>query len=87
MEINTELKRAKQKANKMQLAVARLTEKERKLDAHKKIQFGGLVIKAGMNKYSKNVILGALIDAFYNIQNDKAALSFYKAKGDKAFLE
>ena len=87
MQTNTQLIKAKQKANRRQLEIAKLTEKERKLDAHRKIQFGGLVIKAGMDKFSKNVILGALIDAFHNIQNDEVALSLYKAKGDKAFLE
>lgn len=86
MQTNTQLIKAKQKTNRRQLEIAKLTEKERKLDAHRKIQFGGLVIKAGMDKYPKNVILGALIDAFQNINSDESALTLYKAKGDKAFL-
>jgi len=50
MQTNTQLIKAKQKANRRHLEIAKLTEKERKLDAHRKIQFGGLVIKAGMDK-------------------------------------
>ncbi|MEI6057000.1 MAG: conjugal transfer protein TraD [Lentisphaerota bacterium] len=86
MQTNTELIKARQKTNRSQLQLAKLTEKDRKLDAHRKIQFGGLVIKAGMDKYPKNIILGALIDALQNINSDESALTLYKAKGDRAFL-
>jgi len=87
MQNNTALIKTRQKVNRRQLELAKLTEKERKLDAHRKIQFGGLVIKARMDIYPKSVILGALIDAFQNINSDEAALKLYKAKGEKAFLE
>ena len=87
MQKNTAIIKTRQKINRKQLELAKLTEKERKLDAHRKIQFGGLVIKARMDIYPKSVILGALIDAFQNISSDKAALTLYKAKGEKAFLE
>ena len=86
MQTNDELLKAKQRASRKQLELARLSEKERKLDAHRKIQFGGLVIKAGIDKYPKNVILGVLIDGLDNIKFDEAALKLYTAKGDKAFL-
>ena len=46
-----------------------------------------LVKKAVAEDKPKSFILGALIDAFQNISSDKATLTLYKAKGEKAFLE
>jgi len=36
--------------------------KERKKDAHEKIQLGGLVVKAGLRNVNKAIILGALLE-------------------------
>jgi len=84
--MNAELLKAKQKVNRELLNLAKAKEKERKLDAHNKIQLGGLVIKAGMDIHPKSVILGALINALENIDTDSAALTLYRAKGERAFL-
>jgi hypothetical protein len=61
--------------------------KERKQDAHEKIQLGGLVVKAGLREMDKNVILGMLMDGVRNLekQNGIAYRDHYKELGDKAF--
>ncbi len=61
--------------------------KERKADTRRKIELGGLVIKAKMDEYAKKIILGALIDAFENLNKDKAYETLYSAKGEAAFME
>jgi hypothetical protein len=87
MKTNSELIKARQYANRAQLKLAREREKERKLDTHIKIQLGGLIVKSQMSGYSKAVILGALTDAFNNIQNDPDYERIYKLKGENAFLK
>lgn len=61
--------------------------KERKLDAHQKIQLGGLVVKAGLRDMDKNIILGMLIDGMKNMhkQNGAAYEGHYKELGDTGF--
>lgn len=60
--------------------------KQRKQDTRRKIELGGLVIKAKMNRYSKAIILGALIDALENLERDDAYQTLFKAKGEAAFM-
>lgn len=60
--------------------------KQRKQDTRRKIELGGLVIKAKMNRYSKAIILGALIDALENLERDDACKTLFKAKGEAAFM-
>ena len=84
--MTTELLKAKQKVNRELLNFAKAREKERKLDAHNKIQLGGLVIKSRMDIHPKSIILGALINALENIESDPGALTLYRAKGERAFL-
>ncbi len=85
MSSGKELKKAEQLYNRAALKLSRERERIRKNDIHNKIQLGGLVIKSGMDKYSKSVILGALIDAVNNIKNDPDYERIYKMKGDRAF--
>lgn len=60
--------------------------KERKRDARRKIEFGGLVIKAKMHKYPKDVILGALVYAVNQLKHDEASYKLFQYKGEAAFL-
>ena len=87
MKLNESLIKSRQKMNRTQMELAKAREQERKLDAHKKIQFGGLVLKSGMGEFPKAVILGALTDALQNIRNDRSFENLYKIKGEKEFLE
>ncbi len=58
----------------------------RKSDTRRKIEFGGLVIKAKIDKYSKAVILGALIDAVESIERDASYEKLFKAKAEAVFM-
>ena len=57
----------------------------RKADTYRKIQLGGLVIKAGMAEQPPAVILGALIEALQQMQSDPSRIARYKAIGDANF--
>jgi hypothetical protein len=64
--------------------------KKRKADTRRKIEFGGLVIKAGMDEFSKDIILGALLDSKQQIENSedgKDIKNLFKMKGQDAFLK
>jgi hypothetical protein len=86
LDTNRKIIKTKQKINKSKLQYARTKEKERKFDVHRKIQLGGLVIKAKIDNESKSIILGALIHAMEEINSDNKMKNFYKAKGDAAFM-
>jgi hypothetical protein len=61
--------------------------KARKADTRKKIEFGGLVIKAGMNDFNKDIILGALAQAVTEIEKDPGQLKVFESIGRSLFLE
>ena len=61
--------------------------KKRKAETRRKIELGGLVVKAGMSNLNKSLILGALIYASRLLDNDKNFLGLFQAIGDKAFLD
>ena len=68
-----------------------MINKERKIDTRNKIELGGLVIKAKLGylqEKHKEVILGALIDA-YNKIHDQAAgeqhFQFFQKVGNESF--
>ena len=63
-----------------------MTASARKADTYRKIQLGGLVIKAGGGEFDKALILGILIDGFSRA-HDGAALAQYRAIGQAAFEE
>ena len=61
--------------------------KQRKQDTRRKIEFGGLVIKAEMNDYSKDVILGALFDARKQIEQSDENKRLFEVTGKAEFLK
>ncbi|MFN7102157.1 MAG: conjugal transfer protein TraD [Pseudorhizobium sp.] len=52
------------------MALARVREQVRKEDTRRKIELGGLVIKAGLSELDRAVILGALLDAANRLQGE-----------------
>ncbi|GEM_PF-1246484 len=81
-----EIKKQQQLVAKLERQLALLKIKERKRDTRKKIELGGLVVKAKMDGYPKSIILGALIDALEQIENNDGALSLFQSKGEAAFM-
>ena len=59
----------------------------RKADTYRKIQFGGLVIKAGLAAHDPAVILGALIEALQRMRADPNHAAHLKALGDASFRQ
>lgn len=83
--IDDKIQKAGQKLARLERNYALERMKARKTETRTKIQFGGLVVKAGMDKYPKNVILGALIDAVENLDRDSAYQQLCEYKGEAAF--
>ncbi len=67
----------------------RLTDLERKADTRRKIQLGGLIIKAGLHEESSAVILGLLLEASETLISDLGldAKLTWQIKGELAFKE
>ena len=59
----------------------------RKADTFRKIQLGGLVIKAGLAAHEPAVILGALIEALQRLHSDPSHAARMKALGDACFRQ
>ena len=56
----------------------------RQKDAHEKIMLGGLIVKAGLRYENPAFILGVLLTAFEQKDNDKLRAAMVE-KGRKAF--
>lgn len=82
----SEIKKKEQLVAKFERQLALLKMKERKRDTRKKIELGGLVVKAKMHGYPKSIILGALIDALEQLENNPGAESLFHSKGEAAFM-
>lgn len=66
---------------------AALKAKSRQEDTRKKIQFGGLVVLAGLSELDKGTLLGLLLDAADTIKNGGDALmSRAKSRGDELLI-
>ena len=57
----------------------------RKADTYRKIQLGGLVIKAGLKGEDAAIVLGALVEARRALESDPQTRARFKALGDAAF--
>lgn len=86
METNDAIHKHEQQLAKHERHLALLKIKERKQDTRRKIEFGGLVIKAKMDGFSKAIILGALLDAYQQIQNDADVKKLFQVKGEAGFM-
>ena len=81
-----QIKKEQHRITRLERNLALDKVKQRKADTRRKIEFGGLVIKAGMGEYSKDIILGALIDAVEALQKYEGAALLYQSKGQAAFM-
>ncbi|QWK81279.1 conjugal transfer protein TraD [Ochrobactrum sp. BTU1] len=61
-----------------------LKKSDRSKDAHEKIQLGGLVVKAGLREADKAFLLGVLVMASQQL-NDEAFVRGMTALGKEAF--
>lgn len=87
MNIQTEIKNHEQQIARLERNISLQIIKRRKAETRRKIQFGGLVVKAHMDEYPKDVILGALLYAKENIEKEPGTLTLFKSKGEAAFMK
>lgn len=87
MGMSDEIKKQKQTIARHEQTLAQEKLKKRRADTRRKIELGGLVIKSGMDGYSKSVILGALAYALNSIQQDDGYESLFASIGEQLFLE
>tara|TARA_R110002072_G_scaffold88775_1_gene199239 strand:- start:123 stop:404 length:282 start_codon:yes stop_codon:yes gene_type:complete len=60
--------------------------KDRKLDTRKKIQLGGLIIKAKLDDVPVNILLGVLVDAKKKLNTGKSHFEeYWEYLGDLEF--
>lgn len=79
---SSKLIRQKQFVARNELYLNRERERLRKADTRRKIQLGGLIVKAGLAEEPSSVILGLLCDARGRLSNEKAR---WQDLGDKEF--
>jgi len=80
------IKKTKQSIARLERNLALDTIKARKAETRRKIEFGGLVVKAKLDGFSKDVILGALMSAKEAIEGEAGAKALYQSKGQAAFM-
>lgn len=85
MNTNDEIGKQKQTIARCEKSLALEKIKQRKADTRQKIELGGLVIKAGMSKFNKKVILGALLHSIELIKKDENYLSTFEFTGRDLF--
>ena len=81
------LKREKQRQNRLELNLAFQRDQFRKADVRRKIQLGGLVVKADLADESTTLLLGLLLEAKEKLdsaQNEQYREAWSK-RGDEAF--
>lgn len=83
-----------QKINKKTQTIAQLERKlaiekikDRKKQTRRKIELGGLVIKAKMDEFPKDIILGALISVRKEIKKNNNVKSLFQSIGHSSFME
>ena len=86
MTTHTQIVKQKQYLARCEKSLALEKLQKRRADTRRKIEFGGLVIKSGMDGFNKSVILGALSHAMQLIENDENYLPLFESVGDALFL-
>lgn len=86
MGMSDEIEKQKQVIARHEQTLAQEKLKKWRADTRRKIELGGLVIKSGMNGYSKAVILGALTYSLKLIQQDDSYESLFTSIGEQLFL-
>ncbi|HAT4425248.1 conjugal transfer protein TraD [Legionella pneumophila] len=80
-----QIEKEKQLISRCEKSLALEKLKKRKADTRLKIELGGLVIKSGMGKFNRSIILGSLDYAAHLIQEDLSYKLLFKRKGENLF--
>lgn len=87
MSIKDDITKQKQSLARAENALAIEKIKKRKQETRRKIELGGLVIKAGMDQYDKATVLGALIYIKKQMNDDENFEQFIKYMGENKFMD
>lgn len=80
-----QIEKEKQNLARCEKSLALEKLKKRKADTRRKIELGGLVIKAGMGEFDKAVVLGALIHAIRLTTQDSDCYKLFEDIGVSSF--
>ena len=86
MDSSKAITRETQKVARLELRLARQRYKARKAETRFKIEYGGLVVKAGMSEHPKAVILGALLSAYESLKTEEGLKTLWQSRGEAAFM-
>ena len=87
MELKERIKKEEAKLNRLSLLQSKIKLQDRKRDTRRKIELGGLVIKAKLESLPKDILLGGLLYIQEQLDNEPANERLFQAKGKAAFLE
>ncbi|MCD8525591.1 MAG: conjugal transfer protein TraD [Gammaproteobacteria bacterium] len=87
METQRKIKFEEAKLNRLKLLQSKKHFQERRQATRKKIELGGLVIKAKIDHLPKDILLGAFVHIAEQLELDQNCEIFFKQKGSLAFLE
>lgn len=85
MSMNNKIQQQKQLIARCEKAIALEKLKKRRTDTRRKIELGGLVIKAGMDGYNKSIILGSIFYSIQLLNQDITYKSLFENYGDSLF--
>lgn len=77
-----EIEKEKQLIARCERSLALEKLKKRRADTRRKIELGGLVIKSGMGKFDRSVILGSLDYISHLVKENFAYELLFKTKGE-----
>ena len=87
METRQRIKKEEAKLNRLTILQSKQKFQERRSDTRKKIELGGLVIKAKIDHLPKDILLGAFVYINEQLENDQNIEFLFQSKGSAAFLE
>ncbi|KTD65375.1 conjugal transfer protein TraD [Legionella spiritensis] len=87
MSTREQIKKQQQVLARCEKSLALEKLKKRRAETRRKIELGGLVVKSGMDGFSKSMILGALYHSASLIYADNTYKELFNSKGNQAFLE
>ena len=87
METIKRIKKEEAKLNRLTILQSKQKFQERRSDTRKKIELGGLVIKAKIDHLPKDILLGAFVYISEQLEHDQNIEFLFQSKGSAAFLE
>lgn len=89
MSTTKQLIHSTRKLARLESNLMREREQQRKQDTRRKIELGGLIIKANLDGLSKAQLLGLLVEAASKIAGDSRSpiLQHWRQTGDQAFKD